>query len=269
MSTSPPQALRLLVRTLAQTDAIFVPVRDPYNPSWRAVWARRQEFAVRGVESLPVAGETDAERKARERGRKVLVSAGLIRAFRGTTAGSKVSHVKLTPRGDAIARALCGLDGMRQAIGLLKRMNKLRDDPGATSPGACSGQIDSRPWLAETMFTPGRVGWDGTNRDAELNAVTDSMLCGCSRRLVESNSSSLKHVYWRLTQSGLRVATGAAKIHLVEDSPDAEQWANDLYWESHNTAVLALRNSEIDCRDLGQIPLPVSMNTKGQSNEQG
>lgn len=260
----PPQTLDFLIRLMAQADALHVPLRDPSSPNWAAVCVRRRAYQARGVECS--VGGTDADRKAGERSLKRMASARLLQTFR---AGGKVASVRLTPRGDAVGRSLCGLSGMVETVDLLKAMHELRDDPDASAPGSCSGHLDSRPWLAETMFTPDRKGWgDCSPGDAVewLAAVQKSMRCGLAAGFLVSNSDSRRHVRYRLTETGLAVATGEL-LPTIFDATEPEEWAGESYLDHFYRELDALRAKADAENEIGMIPLPASLLTRGAARQ--
>lgn len=261
---SPPDSLRLLIRLLAQTDALFIPLRDPSDPCWSHVWERRGTFHKSGIAWR--AGGTETARKSAERQLQELAKAKLVRIFR---AGGRAVSVKLTPRGDAVGRDLAHLRPIDMAVELVQEMHSLRDDPESSADTGDSCHDNDHPWLPETAFTyPDRgVGWGDGNTLALID-VNHRMALPMVLGWVESLCSTTRHVRYRLLPAGLAVAEGKATPHsLPEDLPGRQEWAETQYDDDRDAARKDLWSLSEYSNDIGRIPLRASFMTKGAAKE--
>jgi hypothetical protein len=249
--------LTVLIRILAETDALFRPLRDPRSPNWRTVCGMRVCYASAG---LPWhVGGADAERKAGQRELDELRAARLAVT---TATADRTSHVKLTARGDAVARRLADLPGLPEAVDTCRLMDSLRNDDDSAAPGSTDDHADDRPYLAETCFADGRRGWNPGESNF-LPPVMDQMALPAVLGWVQSNGDAGRHVRFRLTPRGLSVARGEHVPRSFRGLPSWERWAFDAYENAFDSALKDLRGKDDGSFDIGMISLPCSFLTKG------
>lgn len=263
-NSAPPESLQLLVRLVAQVDALWIPLRDPREPCWPYVWELRRSFPENGINWH--AGGAQSVRKSLERQLKELVAARLVKTYRR---GGRTSSVALTFRGDAVARSLANLRPLDMAVELVQELHSLRDHPESSASTAGSNRhINTRPWIPETLLnyhTPGG-GW-GDGRSEELIDVVHRLALPQALGWVETLCDTQRHVYCRLTEPGLWIATGEAQPPAIpDDLPGRQEWAEDLYDDARAAHRGSLWSYSEYSNDIGKVPLPASFLTKGSAS---
>lgn len=251
--SAPPESLQLLVRLVAQVDALWIPLRDPREPCWAYIWELRRAFETTGIKWH--AGGSESIRKSAERQLRELSSARLVKPFRS---GGRASSVALTYRGDAIARALANLRPLGMAIELVQEVHTLRCHPQSSAD-------TERPWVPETLLnyhTPGG-GW-GDGRESELVDVVHRTALPQALGWLDGMCDTRRHVFYRLAEDGLSIATGEAQPPAMPtDLPERQEWAETLYDETRAAHRDSLWSHDEFSSDIGMIPLPASFLTKG------
>jgi DNA-binding MarR family transcriptional regulator len=230
-------AAKALVGLLADQDAIFVPPRDPDREGWITTWQLRWNYDSEGMPWR--ASGRDA--KAKERLLSSLVGPGYVTRC---TRSVKTTRVKLTPRGDAIARALAARPNVPEAIEMLAQIREL-----------CRKR--RKTWLAEIALNEGR-GW-GDGHHEELQRVEDDLLPSLVRRWVDCNATTRRAVFYSLTDTGRNVLAGENDQHIPDELPEPWPGCEDLYILEVKAALDRLRDAEPpDLREIGRIPFPAS-----------
>ncbi len=113
---------KLLINLLAETDAIFSPIRDWSNSSRiTAVMDLRRDFHLRG---LPVPKAAGGDRKRLERERDRLEKTGLVRFHR---INGRRAFWKLSDSTDWFLRRLCMLSDFTEAVTVMVAVDSLTD----------------------------------------------------------------------------------------------------------------------------------------------
>jgi hypothetical protein len=220
------EAKALLVRVLAATDAIWLPLRQQEWEHSRpaAIYFARKAFRTnRGV--IVAAPGADAVRKAAERQTDALVQAGYLRARQR----ARGRYLRLTDEAEDRLRQLCGLPGLWLSYETVRRY------VGPT-------------WTPEIALNDGR-GW-GDGYSQELVFVEELMLPALIRGVVESGSTIYGHTFYRL------VANVPDWPELVEDiEPDVE--LARLYYDEVKAARERILATDASSLEIGELPLPV------------
>jgi hypothetical protein len=158
----------------------------------------------------------------------------------------------LTSDGDEMARALCGLHSLSDAIGVVQDL--LRIEPPPDDP-----QLPGK-WLGETRLNNG-VGWGYTDTRG-LQDVENRGLPGLSRFWLETNTAMTHiepdgrcppgRVFYRVMAAG-RASVGTAKP--ADDLPDMVFDLNQAYIDEMGRALARLRGYKDRDRDIGAVPL--------------
>ena len=110
----------LLIRLLAETDALYLPFRDPTATWWAFGWTMRRHYPTRGLPWRSHERSGSAAAKATERKLKDLVDAGSIKTLRPR--GIKTLCVRLTDEGDQLARALADIPNLDCGVATVKEI---------------------------------------------------------------------------------------------------------------------------------------------------
>lgn len=240
----------ILIRVLAMSDAVRLPIRD-----WSGNAGANRASAIERLDTQGVpfrANATDdAARKAGERELVALATEGLIRSQR--LAKAKFPFVRLTPAGEARARALAGLPGR---------------DIGVMILGAVAAKTKRKPktmnqrWCDEIKLNFGR-GWDGDETAAaDLRALAEielDAMPAVSHGWLEVGSTSQGHVRYRVTQAGWRELDKPTAPpnygKMSAEDPDAVA----LYRSTQDAALSELSQARIEVAgEIGPPPLVVA-----------
>ena len=190
---------RIIVGILADTDALFAPNRSWLRPRPTVIYEQRRDYRGGGVPWRSAAHD-EAGRKAMQRELESLCAGpggGLVKTFRPQRV--KTLGVKLTAKGEALGRALCGLPNLDQSIGGVMHIVMHSDDSDA------GVSFDGRLWVAETALAG--VDWVQCATDAEarqnLVYMEGVLLPSLIRGWVMSNSNNRGQVWYSLTTAGV------------------------------------------------------------------
>jgi hypothetical protein len=206
-----------LAHILAAIDVVFWPYKvgsRGRGGAAAALWQLRDRYQRHGV-ALVVGGEGDR----RQTGRKVLASlerAGLIRIHRMRGLRRQVS---LTPEGDGIARALCGLPTAHKSFDLLcGKISEAYADGGGHQRGfVCESRIPAtvqqllpllvRGWLLSDCDGSGRIHY-GLTPIVEANLSDDDATVHVHFEIEAADASISKNsacaaLYRELIETGL------------------------------------------------------------------
>ena len=232
-----------LIRLLAQTDAIFRPLRlmDWNVPGPGNLWEARQQFKVSGVQINSGGGQAD--RKSIQRLLDVLVSDGLlIKSGSGKSAGFKLSDA-----GETRSRSLCGLPSLADSHRYLIKVIDLEreTDHGCLTPeylllGATNyEQTDDftvRIFDLEMFLLPALVhGW------------------------LDARSDLHGRTYFSAKALGQQIATSFPPSSPA-NLPSYDDAANDLYLSTRRKYREELRTAKPkNPSEIGDCPLPCSI----------
>lgn len=224
----------ILVRILAQTDALWLPCRTWSGDLPAVLGERRADYRRHGIAwHSGSAGST--EKKDVQRIRDRLVAEGHLVQFRRRE--SRTTSVRLTSDADYRIRHLVGLPGRGEAMALMAKIRRyLRDHPEAE---ACP----------EIRLTCGR-GWGDDCLDYLLD-VESRLLPALVRGRVESETSTQGHCHYRLTGKGPLPPEPTA-------TPSYDSAMAELYLDVFERSLLSLRSAKAEGRDIGLVPCPVS-----------
>jgi hypothetical protein len=220
------EAKALLVRVLAESNAPWLPLRQPEWEHSRpaAVYFARKAFrANRGV-IVTVPG-SDATRKAAEREITALVRAGYLKARRR----ARGRYLRLTDSAEDRLRQLCGLPGLWLSYETARR------HVGPT-------------WTPETALNDGR-GW-GDGHSQELAFIEELMLPALIRGIVVSGSTLYGHTFYRLAAS---VPDWPEPVEDIEPDPELAR----LYYDEVKAARERILAADVGSLEIGELPLPV------------
>jgi hypothetical protein len=184
--------LQILTDVLARADALWSHPRCLSRNAWAALAEQRAAFDADGI-YLRVSGAAD-KRKSAERRLSDLEAAGVLTI--AARAGRRVG-VKLTRRGDDVARWFAAAPMLYQSWPLLQRMAAL------VAAGVSMG-----PLVAETDLAA--VDYDGGEgpASAALNLLELDLLAPKAAGLVEDHADAHGRVYLGLTPAGRRAVAG-------------------------------------------------------------
>lgn len=233
----------LLVRILAETDALWRPMRaaDWVGDAAGVLHERRQRYATAGVQ-LDQPDRTIRSRMPFLRLLDAMQASGLLTH----QSHDKRHHAKLTDTGEVIARRLVGGPELDEAHALLRRLVALEVD----TP---HGRLCSELWLANARnYGPPQA----TTAICEVEFI---VLPALAREFAVSRSDMHGRVWYLATPAGRAFAAGPAPI-MPPDLPEPSGDACDLYHDVLLAARAALRDAEPDAPgELGYVPLPCSI----------
>jgi hypothetical protein len=235
-------ATEIEVRILAAQDAVWVPLRDWGGSRPANVYRARREFDAHGIHWRSTAM---TEQQSRDRSRELdgLRKRGRITCFQPR---AKTLRARLSDRAEAETRALCGLPPLAAAVGLMGELARHSRRKART--------LD-RLWVPEVKLNRGR-GW-GDDHHRELVAVEDTLLPALARGWVVSLATVQRHVYYALAPTGW---AALEQNHPPPPPGEADLKAWPVYAEQLNRVLAGWAHVAPDTdRDLGAIPLPVSM----------
>lgn len=234
----------ILIRLLALTDAVWLPCRQWNGSAQSNRYLARCDYARTGV-PWGSGRSTAAGWKAAERALSELGSKGLLSVSRPR--GAKALYAKLTEAGEVRAREMTGLPGLCAAWWAVLELSKHAKRPG-------DARLLTDVWVTEIAL--GEVQYGEPTCRAELMLAENMLLPALIRQHVESNSDVQGHVCYRLTPAGwawLDAGEPAA------DDDRAEPDARELYDEHIKAEIHRLDTIAANKREIGMIPLPVSM----------
>jgi hypothetical protein len=216
------QTEKILIRVLAATDAIWLPMRvfEPRELPTNTYFARRN-YPMHGAGWI-TDDESEAERKVAQRTVARMANGELIETFRGVA--GKVGSIKLTDGGEAKARAMCGLPDLGHGLGTVRDIFDLceafdaDDQNGGLSMDAA--ELDGQLLAVSELTLAGIDHEDGRwtrfgeplDTDAERKSILifteDMALPALNRGWVVSNSTKSGHVVYGVTTEGLKAMRG-------------------------------------------------------------
>lgn len=246
-----------LVSLLSQQDSVWLSPRRHFRhegePPRGTLYDLQQAYLGAGLPwhsklFFPTADE--AERKAAERLLGELARDGLV-----TTAmprRSRTLGVKLTCRGDQIARALVGLPGITDAwVSAVEIRDRTNPDLPAFSDRCCQAFGGLGPlWLPETDLAGKQWGEPGA--DKEFMLCEDMAMGGIVRQWIVVNCSVRGHAWYCPGK------IPDAMPPIVEDLPDYSKACRVAFFEKLRADRAAIANVP-PTLEIGKIPLPVSM----------
>jgi len=221
----------ILLRLLAEADALHLPVRGPKDNAYKLVFAeRRADYRLKG---LPYHSRktSDATRKEAERRLRVLEQAGRLHL---TRQGGRVLWVRLTDAEDERQRYRICLPGIAETLAKLRRIQAL------IARGDCA-DANLKIWVKETDLSGVGYGSPGFS-DATVE-LEESLLPALVRGWVISDSNMDGHAWYSLTAAGARAITSATPLTL--DPYDLGAVAeNDFYINSIKVALEELKTAD-------------------------
>ena len=250
---------RIILGILADTDAVFCPNRSWKRPRPTAIYEHRRDYPAGGVPWRSDALD-EAGCKATQRDLEALCVEGMVKTFRPKRV--KTLGVKLTAKGEALARALCGLPNLVQAIGGVMHATMHLEGPEA------GVNWDGRFWIPETTLAG--VDWVkcAADKDArhKLVFVEEIMLPALIRGWIIANADIHGRVWYSPTPEGLAMIEAERRKPDPPDAPPApppaafDEEAADYYLERFTETAGRFDTAAPQCeREIGEIPLPVSM----------
>lgn len=227
----------LLVQILAESDALFVPVRDWTGTRSRATAQRRSLFVSKGVEWASGAAGEDA-RKAAQRTLAALDSEGMVSVGR---VRGRATWVRLTDAGEDRARALASLP---------------RLDAGVLSVHAIAARSDRKAKTMDRAIVS-IIDLAGSRDPHELRAVEDMALPALLRGWVCCGSDIAGRVYFWLPVAGWKIAQRPPDVDLPEVEGDPH--AIEIYESRIRTALDWLGSAPVlSPMEIGPLPIPAS-----------
>jgi hypothetical protein len=235
----------VLVQILAATDAVWKPMRqaDWATPTPTLLYEYRKRFASAGV-PWHSGDPTEAGRKSNQRTLEGLASAGLV-TLHGR---ERRAAVRLTEKGDILARALAGLGNVDAGHRSLYEVLELHD------------KMASELWLARLDDYA-----DTDDCRVELLIVQRLIAPALWRGWVESGSDCHGRVWYWATDQGREVAKLPAPT-LPDDLPSMDEAAAGVYDAEVIAYRQRLRYAKPDnSSELGFIPLSASIPLRPKS----
>jgi len=232
----------VLIRILAMTDSVFIPLRHWIGRAGSNLYCARQAYRARGV---PWHSETPeaTEQKRRQRTIRALADDSLLGLYRPAV---KTLSARLTDRGEGRARALCNLPTLSDSIAMMRRIASLSKRPP---------RLLTHKWISEFDLIPVRAGMKGWGRYAA--GVEEQLLPVLLRGLVESNSDHDGRVSYCITAAGWTALDDGIEAP-ADDQVKAHPEASNLWLQSMEAARAKLESGPaIEPREIGLIPLPV------------
>lgn len=223
----------ILIQILAESDAIHLPMRqrDWQPPTPAVIYERRRRFAASGI-CWQMSGD-DARRKLNQRELARMKSAGLLELH----GRERRSHVRLTSKGDTLARSLCGLPGLDASHATLCEVIRLGKNGTAEL------------WLA---------GLDSYAEDpSNFEVILTENMCLPSlvRQWLVSHSDLLGHVAYFATPQGIAIAAQPEPV-LPSFLPKSSGEAFAAYTETILGARAQLRAAKPERQnEIGPIPM--------------
>jgi hypothetical protein len=237
--------MMILAKILAVTDATFWPMRNWDGRLPAVTYERRQKYRKGGCTWSAArfgGGTTDVDRKAISR---VLQTLGLNELVStGTGSSSRTATVRLTPHGDAIARVLCGLQSLSQALPIVRKAICLSNEPDAF-------ENNGLVWVRETALTD--CQWGDPEHVRKLSDLQESLIPALVAGLVDSNSDVAGRTWYAAMLPANKL--DLPKIDSIQFSSEARR----IYLATFRAEKGAIESAvPDDSRQIGMIPIPVS-----------
>ncbi|HAA72157.1 MAG TPA: hypothetical protein DCE55_23675 [Planctomycetaceae bacterium] len=242
---------RTLVRGIAQLDAVYLPVRAWMGPLPQAAGQARLAHQADGGIPWRGDGGDERERKRRQRALEELETAGLIELSRSGT--GRTGGIAITPKGDLFARAIAGQPGLGAALATLEKLLELERHPDSAD--------DSEHWIPETLLAG--ADWDGSAESSAAFIVVEQLaMPAIVRQWVKTATTICGHAWFSITGLGREIQDRPPKAaqHALPPTDIAMQ---SLYERQLQLSLGRMKTSSPTSRELGLIPLPVSLARKG------
>jgi hypothetical protein len=174
-------AKRVLIRLVAEQDAVFWPSRFDGSPWWPHKWMLQWNYRERGL-SWRSRERSAAGAKQSERSLNTLVDMNFVHVFRPRT---KSLQFVLTDTGDSFGRALSNCNGPDDGIATVNELYRLRK---------------KSTWIPEIALNDER-GW-GDGHSEELATIARLAVPALVAGTVQCNSDCQRHVSYKLTERG-------------------------------------------------------------------
>jgi DNA-binding PadR family transcriptional regulator len=241
----------ILAGILAETDAIWLPIRSWGDRTSANVGIARAAYPARGV-AWASGMCSSREGMAALRDLAALEANGLLVVVRDK--GRAVS-VRLTDAGDELARALVGIPTLAAGVLTVRELARHCDREPRTM---------DRLWVPETTLAdhPWGAGDSGPFRIVEQMALPALV-----RGWVVSNSDMAGRAYYRLTPAGWALADGDAAAPDVP-TVDFDEDVRGVYGQRLRLALDRLASeTPRTTMEIGPLPLPVAFQGMPISHE--
>jgi hypothetical protein len=211
----------VLVRVLAAADALLLPVRD-WNSHTDVNRESRSRMA--GVPYRVSTRGDEAGRKSNEQSLIEITGQGLITLARSTRI--RFPLLKLTPKGEARARGLCGLPARIEGRAMLADVAKLSALYREYTIGSNRGR-----WVPEIDLNDGR-GWGEDTTKAEYAALARlelRFLPAASLGWLRASSLRSGNVGYCATAEGLEELARPKPVPDLGKPPERDDDARALY----------------------------------------
>jgi len=247
----PDDDTRLLVAILAQSDAVWLPLRAADAGGRATIYQARLDYTSNGCRWQGDGG-AGRDRTADCRRLAALESAGRL-TRRGKL---KTSHVLLSADADAILRRLCGLASFNQVLPALDWLACLLvAGHGRPAPGG--------PWVSECELC--ETAYDHPKAGRILGQLQNDLLPLLAGGLLMSNSDCQGRASYALTAEGDALAQTRITSALADpdafppDVPPGNEELTALYYRERAAAREELRTADPDDpAEIGPCPLPCS-----------
>lgn len=184
----------ILIQILARTDAAWSPYRRSDSASRGTVTVLRQRYPDSGVAWTPPKTFQAADRKRFQRQIDDAIGEGLVTVHSPPGQSVKTTSVKLTTRGETIARLLAALPIMPDTIPWLDRLCALQDHPKAIGKTVGEKYVSEAVMIGVDVFCCSMSGmfWN-------LEEIMRPMLVS---QLVTSNDDGASRVAYCPTPAG-------------------------------------------------------------------
>jgi hypothetical protein len=235
----------VLIRTLAATDALFIPIRH-----WTRFHSPNRDHGLKllSVHGVPLRiGGDDQTRKSGERTLAETAEQGYITITR--RGRDKYPYLKLSFLGEARARALAKLPGRDDGRRILTEIAAKTDRKPQT--------LD-RLWCDEVDLNGGR-GWglDATREDrAGLVDVEERYFPAANLGWLVTGSTGHGHARYRVTAAGWSELDTPSTPPDVGELPAHDPEARELYYSEQETRLAELAKTEPKrTSEIGTLPL--------------
>ena len=238
----------LLASVLAATDSTWLPCRDPRSNSWINTHLARTSFrAGQGGRWKPLAGANEQQRKRRQRDLEQMSADGLLTLARRRE--SRLVGATLTPSGEAMARALCGLPGWQESLSAEHELRRLAGSEFAAVEGG---------WISEIGLT--NCGYGDDMDSAELVLVENMLLPSLVAGRVESLSDSAARVWY------LPIDVGGPNVPPEPTDVEPCDQLRDLYDAELRRHLDQFQAKPQTRHEIGAIPMCCAIQTKGNDH---
>lgn len=225
---------RVLIRILAEGDAVWLPPRTWQMPIQQNIYEGRALFRLAGI-PWSSAATTEQGRKAAQRQIETLADEGRVIVCRPTS--HRAVCVRLTDQTEAATRAMAGLPGMCGAYLAMKELARLAGDSGI--------------WVSEFSLMK------NTTDKFEAMGIENMLLPALTREWVISNATINGEVRYSITPAG---ASWLSEAKEPTDHPDKENTEAAAAYDAY--IISALNKFETlkpkSTREMGLLPLPAS-----------